>query len=422
MKRLTCILLPLFVVISLLVTIGSVGAAERKVIKLLHCDTEKPERAQYYEDMAAQFEKANPDIDVQVIGVGFVDLQKNYLAAVAAGDAPDLFRTGADSIPFYLDKGILLDLTKYVTLAWKIQFNPGVVDTIAGASPDGKIYLIPMYVDATPLNFHKEILAKYNLKVPTDKASYYAVMDALKSNGIENPMQLHGSMSDDFMNILTLQFAARDGVKPIELAKGTVAFNSKTIVDALKQFKEMYDKGYLARNFWSVGGTDGRMGYAQGKYALKMGFFWDVYTHKDMGMPFENQGVAPFPNLVGAKKIYRVATMSGTIVTKTTKYPKECTKFLRFMSDEYAQSMCANKYFGGSLGMPVVNKKVTYPSEYTKTYANELVNGTSFTIFSFAPQVYDAWSASIGPIMLGQKTVEQFANELEAVRVKIGPH
>ena len=158
-----------------------------------------------------------------------------------------------------------------------------------------------------PLNYHKEILAKYGLKVPTDKASYYAVMDALKAKGIENPMQLHGSMSDDFFNILSLQYATRDGVKPIDLAKGTVPFNSKTIVDALKLFKELYDKGYLARNFWSVGGTDGRMGYAQGKYALKMGFFWDVYTHKDMGMPYENQGVAPFPNLAGVKNPYRVA-------------------------------------------------------------------------------------------------------------------
>lgn len=416
-------LLPIFVAFCLVVTLGVVGAADRKVIKFLHADTEKPERAQYYEDMAAEFEKANKDIDVQVIGVGFADIQKNYLAAVAAGDAPDILKTGAGEIPFYLDKGIMLDLTPYINLAWKAQFSPGVLNAIASASPDGKkIYLLPQYVDSLPLNYHKEILAKYNLQVPTDKASYYAAMDALKAKGIDNPMQLHGSMSDDFFNVISLQFAARDGIIPIDLAKGKVPFNSKTIVDSLKQFKELYDLGYLARNFWSVGGTDGRMGYSQGKYAFKMGFFWDVYTHQEMGMPFENQGVAPFPNLSGAKTPYRVVGIFGFMVTKTTKYPKESAKFVRYLTEERAQSLCANKYFGGVLGMPMANRKVKYSSPYTKVYADEMKNGAAFNMFSFAPQIFDVWSASIGPVMEGKKTVEQLANELEAVRAKIGPH
>ena len=414
----------LCLVLGLVLSLNLAGAADRKVVKFLHADTEKPERAQYYEDMAIEFEKANPGIDVQIIGVGFADIQKTYLAAVAAGDAPDILKSGTAEIPMFLDKGVMLDLTPYLTMTWKAQFNPGVLDTIASASPDGKkIYLLPQYVDAIPLNYHKEILAKYGLKVPTDKASYYAVMDALKAKGIENPMQLHGSMSDDFFNILCLQYATRDGVKPVDLSKGTVPFNSKTIVDALKLFKELYDKGYLARNFWSVGGTDGRMGYAQGKHALKMGFFWDVYTHKDMGMPFENQGVAPFPNLVGVKNPFRVAAIFGFFVTKTTKYPKESVKFVRYLTEERAQSLCAtNKYFGGALGMPMANRKVAYPSPYTKVYAEELKNGTPFTMFSFAPQMWDTWSANIGGVMEGKKTVEQLVNDLEALRVKIGPH
>jgi len=419
MKRLTCILLPLFVLVSLIVTIGSVGAADRKVIKFMHPDTEKPERAQYYVDMAAAFEKANPDIDVQVTGVAFADLQKNYLTTLAAGDPYDICRAGNGDVPFYLSKGVLLDLTPYFTMSWRLQLNPGVIDAIT--APDKNIYIAPQYIDALPLNYHKEILAKYGLQVPTDRKSYFAVMDALKSNGIENPMQLHGSMSDDFFNIISLQFTAKDGLNPYGLSSGTAPFNSKTIIEALKLYKEMYDKGYLARNFWSIGGTDGRMGYAQGKHAMKMGFFWDVYTHKDMGMPFENQGVAPFPNLVGGK-INRPVTVFGFFVTKTTKYPKECAKWLKFLSDEYAQTQCANKYFGGALGMPVVNRKVVYPSDYTKVYADQVKGGTPYNIFAFNPQVWDYWSANIGALMQGQKTVEQFADGLEALRAKLTAH
>ena len=72
--------------------------------------------------------------------------------------------------------------------------------------------------------------------------------------------------------------------------------------------------------------------------------------------------------------------------------------------------------------MPMANRKVAYPSDYTKVYADELKNGTPFNMFSFAPQVWDTWSAGIGAVMEGKKTVEQLADDLEALRVKIGPH
>ena len=420
MSRLNWRLMVPLLVISLVLSFCVTGAAERKVIKFMHSDTEKPERAQYYEDMAAIFEKANPTIDVQIIPSTWAAIQQNYLTAVAAGDPPDMMRTYAEQIPFYLNKGVMLDITKYFTLVWRNQFNPGILDIVT--TPDKKIYSVPQVADAVPLNYHKEILAKYNLKVPTDKASYYEVMDVLKTKGYENPMQLHGSMSDDFFNLICLQFVARDGVKPVDLAYGKVPFNSKTIVDTLKQFKELYDKGYLARNFWSVGGTDGRMGYSQGKYVFKMGWFWDVYTHRDMGMPLENQGAASFPNLVGVKNIYRLVSVPGFFVTKTSKYPAECVKFLRFLSEEEAQKAASSKYFGGELGMPMVNKKLVYPSEYTQVYTVQFKNGTAYNIFGYDPQIADLWTANVSAIMLGQKTPEQFAGEWEALRLRLGPH
>ena len=78
----------LCLVLGLVLSLNLVGAADRKVVKFLHADTEKPERAQYYEDMATEFEKANPDIDVQVIGVGFADHPKELPGGRGRGRRP----------------------------------------------------------------------------------------------------------------------------------------------------------------------------------------------------------------------------------------------------------------------------------------------------------------------------------------------
>ena len=72
--------------------------------------------------------------------------------------------------------------------------------------------------------------------------------------------------------------------------------------------------------------------------------------------------------------------------------------------------------------MPVVNRKVVYPSDYTKVYADQVKGGTPYNIFAFNPQVWDYWSANIGALMQGQKTVEQFADGLEALRAKLTAH
>jgi ABC-type glycerol-3-phosphate transport system substrate-binding protein len=184
----------------------------------------------------------------------------------------------------------------------------------------------------------------------------------------------------------------------------------------------MYDRGYLPPNFWSVSGTEGRTGYATAKMAMRFGFFWDVDTQKDMGMPYENQGVAAFPNITGVPglKVYKTMAVQGVMVAKATKNPDVAADFVRYMTNKDNQDDMAYKYFGRyPNGMPTVNKAVKL-SDYAKSYVNDVNSGvaTPYYIGDVSLKFGDTWAQQLPLLMQGKATVEQVAAEIEKLRAK----
>jgi ABC-type glycerol-3-phosphate transport system substrate-binding protein len=229
-------------------------------------------------------------------------------------------------------------------------------------------------------------------------------------------------MSDDLLNVFAWQFAAKYKVSASDVVQGKVPFTAPWFTDALRLYKDMYDKGYLPPNYWSVSGTEGRTGYATSKMAMRFGFFWDVDTQKDMGMPYENQGVAPFPNVTGVAglKVYKTFAVQGVMVAKATKYPDVAADFVQYMTNKANQDDMAYKYFGRyPNGMPTVNKSVKL-SDYAKQYANDLATGiaTPFYIGDVSLKFGDVWMQQLPLLMQGKATVEQVAAEMDKLRAR----
>ena len=268
-------------------------------LTVLNSNTEKPERAEFFTRLAEKYSALHPNVTIEVTSTSFTDVNTNILTAINAGTPYDVFTSTS---PIWINKGVVLNLKPYLDAdggAWAKELYPSIVEGLT--QPDGGVYAMSLWMDTTPLLFHKEILAKLNLKVPTTTEEFFAVCEALKVAGYI-PFQVHGSMSDDLLNLFAWQFAAKYKVKAYDVVQGKVPLTDPFFVDALKFYKDMNDRGYLPPNFWAMGGTEGRTGYATSKMAMRFGFYWDVDTQKDMGMPYDNQGVAAFPNITGVAR------------------------------------------------------------------------------------------------------------------------
>ena len=75
-----------------------------------------------------EYERLNPHIDIQVVGVSWPDTAQSLLVRAAAADAPDVM--WLDWVWYYdlAQNGVLADLTKLATPEEMAEFDPNVRD------------------------------------------------------------------------------------------------------------------------------------------------------------------------------------------------------------------------------------------------------------------------------------------------------
>ncbi len=117
----------------------------------------------------AQFEKDNPDIQVQLEPVGSGDYYARILTQIAGGNPPDILQIGDDTVPQFVQKGAFAELEPFITstnypLDTSI-YLPGVVDP---GKWQGKQYLLPKDFSPLAVYYNKKLFDRYNVPYPKD--------------------------------------------------------------------------------------------------------------------------------------------------------------------------------------------------------------------------------------------------------------
>jgi ABC-type glycerol-3-phosphate transport system substrate-binding protein len=74
-----------------------------------------------YNDIAAEFTKANPDIEVEVQYIAYDRYEDKVRTTLAGGDVPDVVQINDDFVNMYTNRGLLLPLDNYVK---NLNLNP----------------------------------------------------------------------------------------------------------------------------------------------------------------------------------------------------------------------------------------------------------------------------------------------------------
>ncbi|UUT34634.1 ABC transporter substrate-binding protein [Microbacterium elymi] len=118
-------------------------------------------------DRVAEFEKANPDIDVKAIEYQWTGT--TFAAELAGGTLPDVFNVPFTDSKTLANNGQLADITKdFKETSTADKWNKNVLDVATG--DDGKVYGIPWGPYAMALSYNREIFQKAGLdpdKPPT---------------------------------------------------------------------------------------------------------------------------------------------------------------------------------------------------------------------------------------------------------------
>jgi len=121
-----------------------------------------------HQEIIAAFEKANPDIIVQLEAVSGNDYYTRLLTQIASGDAPDIMQIGDDAVPMFVSKGAFLPLDDYITGNYPLDLSvymPGVMDP---GKYQGKTYFLPKDFSTLSVYYNKKIFDQYGVDYPQD--------------------------------------------------------------------------------------------------------------------------------------------------------------------------------------------------------------------------------------------------------------
>ena len=178
--------------------------------------------------------------ELQYVEVGTGQWLPKMVAALEAGNPPDVTRYGQAQIALYRAQGHLLEVTDIVE---KLQQVPGGFfdASLKAVMHKGKAYGIPQSVSPIPLVARMDLLQEAKVDPPKTWDEFIAVCQKLqkppKLTGYGMCLGLH---TDADGNIIDLIWA--HGGKLVEADDKTVALNSPATVQAVKLIEDMYNK------------------------------------------------------------------------------------------------------------------------------------------------------------------------------------
>lgn len=260
---------------------------------------ESQEALEPYNQAKEAFEKANPNIKVQLESVP-QDYGTKLLTQMAAGTAPDVFQLGEGDVATYVQKGVVEDLGPYIE---RDKFDTGVFFPAINdvGKIDGKQYMFTKDYSPLVLYYNKDLFAKAGVEAPTEAWTWDQLLAAAEKLTVKDGdkvtqwgLQAPNSWGDYTWLRGIEPFVYQNGGKLINDDNKTVtgAMNSPETIEAVQFYVDLFKKGVTPDKQALAGATDADQ-FKQGKAAMLITGRWPLKDYQKVeGLNF---GVLPFP-------------------------------------------------------------------------------------------------------------------------------
>ncbi|MFV0284986.1 MAG: ABC transporter substrate-binding protein [Demequina sp.] len=245
----------------------------------------------------AQFEEANPDIDV--IGVEYEWTGPTFAVQLAGGSLPDVFTVPFTDSKTLLENGQLMDVTAEVdALGYSDKFNPIILDGVTDA--DGNIFGFPRQAYAMGLHYNRDLFEEAGLDPDNPPATWDEVREAAKAISDKTGKAGYSQMAINNTGgwQLTAQTVSRGGRTQVDNGDGTYTSSiSNAGTKATLEF--LHDVKWADNAFGAKVDLD--WGTINQEFAAgNLGMFTsgsDVYTAlvRDFGMDPDQYGLTVMP-------------------------------------------------------------------------------------------------------------------------------
>jgi len=360
-----------------------------------------------------------PNIKLEVQKLPDDQYNTSIKTKLAAGEAPDIFRVwprmgSAASIIDLSKAGYLADLTD---LPFMSNISEGARSDM---SNDGKVYGITKGIDMLGTYYNKDLFAEVGItEVPQDWQAFLEACQKLLDAGV-TPIVM-GDKDPWWIQFGAYQLAANtvysaDKDFDLKLQSGEKKFTDETWVKALSMYKELYEKGYIAKNTLGLGGPQATQMFIDGKAAMVFDGTWDFPTLTAQGAATFERGFFPLPGNEPGQPVWQaVSTAAGWAVNAKSAHLEEVKQVLNYWfdssSDLFAEWVKLNPSISAFNGVPLNNDLYKYSYELYQSGGNSIY----FANQMWPNGVADTLQVKFGEIIGGRKTTtEDVAGAMQA--------
>ena len=191
----------------------------------------------YFEQVARDFEAANPDISINVEVVPWDTLLQRLTTDVAGGSAPDISIIGTRWLLDFASQGIAEPMDSYLTPEFKGTF----IDTFMAPSViDGQIMGLPVAASARAMMVNMDLYKQAGVTPPTNWDEFYAASQAIAALPDAFAFGLQGKeIETDAYFYYSLWTHGGDILK----GDGTSGLDTPEALEAVELYKRMIDEG-----------------------------------------------------------------------------------------------------------------------------------------------------------------------------------
>jgi ABC-type glycerol-3-phosphate transport system substrate-binding protein len=348
-------------------------------------------------------------------------------AAAQGRSLPDIFGILGEKrdLASFIKAGLVYEITPYMdkdSCRWKDSFFAKALAVNEFSDGNGYgikpgIYGVPIDVMTIQMLYNKSLFRKLGLdpdKPPKEFAEFLAIGRKIKDTSLQGLVS--GWSENWLIDCLAGNYAfnimGRD--KVMATIKGEVSYTAPEWIKVLGLFKDMQESGLLAKGIVTMINKTAEQLFANEKAVFAFNGSWCINVYKGMNPKLE-YAVFPPPK---ASDNYPMAIRGGAgssfLVNAKSPRREEAVKFLQWLTDTDQQAYLAE----ATSNLPANKNSIGKVPEILASFTRGLDNAThpnAWAIWEF-PIVIEAFDRGIQSIIIGEKTPQQVAAEVQAIK------
>ncbi|GAB6188614.1 extracellular solute-binding protein [Marinitoga arctica] len=300
--------------------------------KIVFWTAPNPNQEAYWKKLVAEYEKQNPDIDIEWSTIPAAgSSEEAILTAIASGRTPDISTnifSGFAAQLIELDQ--LVEINKLPGFDELISTRK-MKEIIKGWNFMGKTYVLPIYSNPILMWWRKDILEQYDYKTPPKTYSdVYKLSKKFVVPKEKYTMRVIAGRNwwDRWFDYITYYYAANEGKPYIDLKKYKAVYNNDAGIKVAKFFEIMFKNRWTAVDLGNAPLYNGViLGSLKGP--------WEI-PYAENQFPDVLKNIVITPPLVPDdypkdKPIYTFADTKGLVIFKNSKHQKEAWDFIKWV-------------------------------------------------------------------------------------------